>query len=149
MTSRCAGTKSKLGAAPLPPSGRATATRQIAELGDVARHGVAQAQLVLLDHHHDADADDRLRHRGDAEQRVGAHRRARFEIHDAVRRDVRHLAAARDDGDGADEVAGGDAPLEHGVDALEPLARQADVSRDRAQIAASGTTASAADGNDD
>ena len=98
---------------------------QIAELRNVARHGVAQAQLVLLDHHHDADADDRLRHRCDAKQRVGAHRLPRFEVHDAVRRDVSDFAAARDDGDGADEVARGDAPLEHGVDALEPLARQA------------------------
>ena len=41
--------------------------------------------------------------------------------------DVGHFAAARDDGDRAREVAGGDALLEHRVDALEPLARQADV----------------------
>ncbi len=36
------------------------------------------------------------------------------------------LAAARNDGHGAREVPGGDAPLDHGIDTLEPLARQAD-----------------------
>jgi hypothetical protein len=34
-----------------------------------------------------------------------------------------HLAATPDDGDCAREIAGGDAALEHRIDALETLAR--------------------------
>ena len=40
--------------------------------------------------------------------------------------DVGHLPRRATIAIGAREVAGGDAPLEHRVDALEPLARQAD-----------------------
>ena len=40
--------------------------------------------------------------------------------------DVGDLASAGHDGHGAREISGGDAPLDHGIDTLEPLARQAD-----------------------
>ena len=55
------------------------------------------------------------------------HRLLRVEVHHALRGEVRHLAAARHDGDGAGHVAGGDAPLDHLRDALQPFGREADV----------------------
>ena len=51
------------------------------------------------------------------------------QIHHALRGVVHDLALACHDRDGAGEVAGGDAALDHLVDALQALGRQADFFR--------------------
>ena len=51
------------------------------------------------------------------------------QIHHALCRVVHHLAFARDDRDGACQVAGGNAALDHLVDASEALGRQPDFFR--------------------
>ena len=101
----------------------------VAELGNVAGDRIVQPQLAFLDHHHDADADDRLGHRGDAEHRRRRHRLLRLEIHDALRVEVGEASLARDRDHGAGEIAGGDPALDHLGDALKPLGRQPDVLR--------------------
>ena len=95
-----------------------------AELGDVARDRIVQPQLSFLDHHHDADADDRLGHRRDAEHRRRRHRLLRLEIHDALRVDVGEATLARHRDHGAGQIAGGDPPLDH-------LGRRAEAARTR------------------
>ena len=114
-------------AAPPAPPARPPAPRRrqrhrhlhVLELRNVARHRIVEVQLALLDEHHDGDADDRLGHRGDAEHR------GRQPSAASIRRSITpcaammdHLALARHDRDGAGDVAGGDAPFDHLVDAL-------------------------------
>ena len=61
------------------------------ELGD----GVIEDEVAVLDQHHDADRDDRLGHREDAEQAVMRHRRRRRRALPADRVEPADLAAAR------------------------------------------------------
>ena len=51
------------------------------------------------------------------------------EIHDALRLEIGDLAVARDERDGAGDLAGRDRALDELVDALQALAREADALR--------------------
>ena len=99
---------------------------RVLELRNEARHRIGQPQLAFFHQHQDRDAGDRLRHRRDAEDRVLAHRRLRFEIHLALRLEVRDLAAPRHHRDRAGDLAALDVALDHLVDAQQALGREAD-----------------------
>ena len=101
----------------------------VAELGDIARHRVVQAQLPFLDHHHHADADDRLGHRGDAKHVRGRHRLLAVTVGHALSVHIRDAPLARDGDDSAGEIARGDAALNHLGDALQPLGGETDFLR--------------------
>ena len=81
-------------------------------------------KLALLNEHHDGDADDRLGHGGDTEHRARCHGLFCLQVHHALRGVVNDLAFARHNRDGTRDVAGGDAPLDHLVDAMQAFRRQ-------------------------
>ena len=96
------------------------------ELRDVLRHGVVQPQPSLFEHHHDRDADHRLGHRGQAEDRVAPHRLSPFLVHGAGHVDVGNLAFPGDEHDGTGDLARLHVAFDQLVDALQPLLGQAD-----------------------
>ena len=67
----------------------------VGEFRNEFRDGVAEQEMAVLDQHHDADRDDRLGHREDAEDRVVRHRRARRRALPAERFEPADLAAPR------------------------------------------------------
>ena len=101
------------------------------ELRDVLRHGVVQPQPSLFEHHHDRDADHRLGHRGQAEDRVAPHRLSPFLVHGAGHVDVGNLALPGDEHDGTGDLARLHVAFDQLVDALQPLLGQADGLRRR------------------
>ncbi len=95
------------------------------ELGNEPRHRIVQPDLALFDEHHDRDAGDRLRHRGQPEQPVLRHRLLRFEVHHAARFEVGDASLARHECDGTGDVARVDVTLNGLANALQPLGREA------------------------
>ena len=102
----------------------------VLELGQKLRRRIGEAELVLLDEHHDGDSGHGLGHRVDAEERPLGHRRLRFEALQPDRLEVDELAAPRDGGDGP-----GDLPIGHEL----PQQRRGQLAAARADMpAASG-----------
>ena len=67
--------------------------------GEILSDRIVELEAPLLVEHHDGHARDRLRHRGDPEDRVGSHRRARVSVRHAVGSEVSLAAFPRDQGD--------------------------------------------------
>jgi hypothetical protein len=91
----------------------------VAELGQVLRHRVGDLQPAVLDHLHQRDADDRLGHRIDAEDRVLLHRIGRRDIALALDRHPRDLAASRHQHHRTRQQPVVDMRLGRGLDLLE------------------------------
>ena len=72
--------------------------------GQVLRNRRVELELPFFLEDHCRDADDRLGHRVDAEDRVLAHRLLRGDVHQPVSLEVGDLAAAGDDGDRAGQL---------------------------------------------
>ena len=92
------------------------------EFGD----GIAEDEVAVLDQHHDADRDDRLGHREDAEQAVMRHRRRSCRALAADRIEPADLAAARHHHGRAGQGSLVDLALEGIRHQLQPLGRQPD-----------------------
>ena len=67
----------------------------VGKLRDEFRDGIAEEEVAVLDQHHDADRDDRLGHREDAEDAVVRHRRGGRRALPADRIEPADLAAPR------------------------------------------------------
>src|ERR1044071_2523156 len=94
---------------------------------EIAVHRIGEREDAALVEHHERHGGDRLGHRVDAEDRVGPHRLAPLAVHDAERREPGDLAAPRDEGQRAGDLAGLDVARDQVViDAAESFARQAD-----------------------
>src|SRR5262245_21622645 len=98
----------------------------IAPRRDELPHRIVELNASLLPQHHQPDAHDRLRHRVDAEDRIRRDRPLALDLEVALRLEVRDLAPARDEREGAGELAGVDVPLEVIADASEPRRRESD-----------------------
>ena len=94
------------------------------ERGNVLRHGIRQQQATFLVQRQRRHRDERLRHRGDPEDRVRRHRRARRLVTEADGLDVRDPPLARDDDDGARDPPALDVGAQHLRDAREALGGQ-------------------------
>ena len=92
----------------------------VGKFRDEFRNGVAEQEMAILDQHHDADRDDRLGHREDAEDRVVRHRRARRRALPAERFEPADLAAPRHHHGRAGQGALVDLALERVRHALQP-----------------------------
>ena len=92
------------------------------EFGD----GIAQDEVAVLDQHHDADRDDRLGHREDAEDAVMRHRRGCRRALPADRIEPADLTAPRHHHRGAGEGSLVDLALEGIRHPLQADARQPD-----------------------
>ena len=106
---------------------RAVEARQhpaIGELGQQPIDRLVEAQRALLDQDHRRRGRDRLGHRGDAEDRVAAHRLAAAERLRADRVDV-HLAAAADQRDEPRHAAALDVAGHDVVHAAQPRSESA------------------------
>ena len=101
------------------------------EGGNELRDGVGEEEPALLVEHHHGDTRDRLGHRGDPEERVGAHRRAALHVLEAGGMHVDHLALPSDEGDDTAGLVAIDEGLHSVVEALEPRGRDADALRRR------------------
>ncbi len=66
---------------------------------DVVADRVVERQLAFLHEHHDGGRSDRLRHRGDAEDRVGCHRQPAGDVALTVGRHVDHTLFVGDESD--------------------------------------------------
>ena len=99
----------------------------ILELRNVLRDGICEPELAFFDEDQDRHGRDRLAGRGQAEQRVLGHRLFGVEVHQAVRFEVRHTAAARDDRDRAGYVLRFYMAHDHLVNALQSLGGEPDV----------------------
>ena len=98
----------------------------ISEFRDVLRHGIVRTNQSLLDHHHRSDAENRLRGRHHDEDRIPRHGTFCLDIHEAMRLEVNHLAAARNGRDRALDVPCIDVTLHRRIDPLQSLGRHAD-----------------------
>ena len=79
----------------------------VLELGQIFFHGIIDGELAHVLHHQNRGGGDRLGHRGDPKQMVGAHRLVFFEIGEAHGVEAHVLALARDERDGTrDDVVG-------------------------------------------
>ncbi len=90
------------------------------EFGD----GVAEQEMAVLDQHHDADRDDRLGHREDAEDRVLRHRRGGRRALPAERIEPADLAVPRHHDGRAGDGSLVDLALEGVRHALQPWRRK-------------------------
>src|SRR5262249_16821434 len=93
---------------------------------DELAHRVVELNASLLPQHHQTDAHDRLRHRVDAEDRIVRDRSLPLDFEVALRLEVRDLASARDECEGAGELTGVDVALEMIGDATETRRGQPD-----------------------
>ena len=101
-----------------------------ANAGDELRHGIVEMKLSRVDELQRRDGDDRLRHRIDAEDAVGAHGDIVRDIHAADSLCVPDLAVARDDHDESGKLARIDVHgLQRWGDARERLGGEADILR--------------------
>ena len=92
----------------------------LSHLGKELGHRIADLEPPLLDHLQDRDADDRLGHRIDAEDRIAFHRiRRRRRVALAERRHPRDLAPPRHQHDRARHEPVVDMLLRHRLDALQ------------------------------
>ena len=122
--------------APLPGSSRrlirqSNADFQIFKLGNEFRNRIVEADFPFLDHHHDCHAHHRFRHRHDAEHGIRRHRFFCFDIHQALRLQVRDTAIARDQRDRARETSCVEMPQNQLVNPVQPFGRDADIFRFR------------------
>jgi hypothetical protein len=101
------------------------------ELRDEPGNRIGQAKFAFLHHHQHGCADYRLGHRHHPEQRVFGHRLLGFDIRQAVRFEVRHLAVSGDEGHGARDVMRVHVPLHHFVDAGQTPGRETGLFRFR------------------
>jgi hypothetical protein len=87
---------------------------------------IVEAQRAVLDERHRAGRDDRLRHRPDAADRVGCHRRPRaLALEGQIARCLdMDLAVAGDDSDRTWDVAGVEVTTEHVSHASQPFRRK-------------------------
>jgi hypothetical protein len=76
--------------------GRAFQHLHVGQFGQPVRHRIVEADLAFFQQLQDAGADNRLGHRGDAEDRVAPHRLARLDIHHAVAAFVDEVPAQPD-----------------------------------------------------
>ena len=109
--------------------GRFDADFHVFELGNVFRHRLLQAEPAFLDQHHRGDADDRLGHGIEAEDRIGAHRDFPVPVLPAETFRIHQLPVAGDQHDGAGQLAGLHRFLHGGVETAEPLRGHADFFR--------------------
>ena len=103
------------------------------EFRDEPRNRIVQPDFALLEKHQNGDARNRLRHGGDAKQRVGGDWLFGLDVELAERFEVRNTAAPRDEGHGARDLSRLDLALHRFADAAEALAREADFLRLRAR----------------
>ena len=94
------------------------------ELGDVLPDGIAEQDLPFLEQDHDGDARHGLGLRGDAEDGVGRHGRARRRIELADGLEMSDLAVAGDERHGPAEPALIDVLLHDFADPGQPVRRQ-------------------------
>jgi hypothetical protein len=106
--------------------GRRQRHGRLLERRDVARDRVAEAEPALLDQHHRRHAGERLRLRGDAEDRVFGHGARGLEVGPAVRLELDDTAVARHERDEAGDAALVDVALHPCAQALEALRRKPD-----------------------
>ena len=85
-------------------------------VGMNSRHRIGEEQLPFLEQHHDRDAGHGLGHRGDAEDRIGLHRRLLLDVLEADRVQIDGLPFARDERDDAADFLAIDESL-HAPDA--------------------------------
>src|SRR2546426_12634515 len=78
----------------------------IAPRRDELSHRIVELKASLLPQHHQPHAHDRLRHRVDAEDRILRYRPLSLDLEVALRLEVRDLSPARDEREGAGELAG-------------------------------------------
>jgi len=90
-------------------------------------HGIMQLQAPFVVQHHQRQADDGLGHAIDTEERVGFHRAAGFDIHQAVGTVMDQFSAALGQGDNARQLVAGNSALEVFADTPQALARHAQV----------------------
>src|SRR5712664_3256197 len=98
----------------------------IAPRRDELPHRIVELSASLLPQHHQPHAHDRLRHRIDAEDRMLGDWPLPLDLEVALRLEVRDFSPARDEREGAGELAGVDVTLEVIGDASEPRRRQSD-----------------------
>ena len=91
------------------------------EFRDELADGIIKGEVSLFVEHHDGGAGDGLCHRVDSEERVALHGRAAFEVEHSVRLEVKGLAAPREHGKAAGELAVVYVALHHLIDAAEAL----------------------------
>ncbi len=99
---------------------------EIGELGQEFRHGIVELPLALLVEGQHGDRDHRLGHRGDAEDRILAQRRAGLERLKAVAGGLHQLAVTGDHHADPGIVAGVDLGLHRAVHAGEAFGRETD-----------------------
>ena len=95
VTGRRAGTRRK---GPSPSFARREDV-ECGQRGKILSHRIVELEAPLLVQHHDRDARDRLRHRGDPKDRVNPHRRTRGSVGHAVGSYVSLAAFPRHQGD--------------------------------------------------
>ena len=81
---------------------------KIGKGGNVLCDRVRDVELAFILQHQNGDCRDRLRHRGDPEHRIWAHRRFRGKVSQPHRFEVHHLVFGDDDSDRAGTVVSGD-----------------------------------------
>ena len=91
---------------------------RIGEFGDVLGNGVVQLKAAFFIEQHDAQGGNRLAHRADAEDGIGAHGLGVLAILATGRVEPNNLAVTGDEGDSAGDFAVVDALLNGGGDAL-------------------------------
>ena len=101
----------------------------VGEGGNVLGHPVGQRKLALLDQDHGRHARDRFGHRGDAEDRVGRHRRLGFLVAEAEGVEHGDPAVARDQNDGARQFVVLDPLLDPVAESFQALADKANFFR--------------------
>ena len=112
----------------LPLDGRALEPDLLLlEGGDVFRHGVGQQQPAFLVERQRSHRDHRLGHRGDAEDRVGRHRRAGVLVTEADGLQIGDAALAGHQDHGARNAAALDVGAEDLRDAVQTLGREPDL----------------------
>jgi hypothetical protein len=98
----------------------------IAERGEMLRHRVRDEEPAFFVEHHRGDGRERLGHGGDAEDRVGGHRRASGLVTEADRLGIGDAALPGDHDDRAGDASALDVGPQRLADAVEPRRREAD-----------------------
>jgi hypothetical protein len=99
---------------------------ELGEFRDVFGDRIVERPLALLVEHHHRDADNRLGHRRNAEDRVAGERFFRFEILDAVGVEGDHLAVARHERGDPGQLGLVDQRPHRLLVRLQPVGREAD-----------------------
>src|SRR6266508_5018258 len=110
-----------------PPVVDAGKDGNVGEIRNVARDRVVESQLARLDQHERADADNRLGHGRDTEDRVRLHRLAGLDVAEAHAWQLCRLALPGDETHRSRDLAAVNAAGDVGAGALQSRPRQARV----------------------